>query len=185
MWLLCMEVFQKCRHLKCLLCWFCRQISKVFPTLVPHSKGLVHSSAKVKKTTQVSVHYSFAFLVLVASLKQFQSFDSHYFNLVRVFEGSFIFYTLQTDWLLGYYQTFKHRNDVLAESKPGYRSERCSFLILQLTDISSWLTGPCLGATDFWWILVCFFCLHGLTFMWWGCCGLYLWHKPIKLAYAF
>ena len=22
---------------------------------------------------------------------------------------------------------------------------------------------------------------HGLTFRWWGCCGLYLWHKPTEL----
>ena len=24
-----------------------------------------------------------------------------------------------------------------------------------------------------------------LTFMWWGCCSLFLWHKPTKLAHSF
>ena len=26
---------------------------------------------------------------------------------------------------------------------------------------------------------------HGLTFTWWGCCGLCLWHKPTELAHSF
>ena len=26
---------------------------------------------------------------------------------------------------------------------------------------------------------------HGLTFTWWGCCGLCLWHKPTELARSF
>ena len=29
------------------------------------------------------------------------------------------------------------------------------------------------------------FCPHGLTFMWWGCCGLCFWHKATKLAHSF
>ena len=28
-------------------------------------------------------------------------------------------------------------------------------------------------------------CLHGLTFRWWGCCGLCLCHKPTELARSF
>ena len=28
-------------------------------------------------------------------------------------------------------------------------------------------------------------CPHGLTFTWWGCCGLCLWHKPTELAHFF
>ena len=59
--------------------WFCQQISKVFPTLVPHSKGLVHSSAKVKKTTQVCACHNFSLLLLSASLEWFWSFGrDHY-----------------------------------------------------------------------------------------------------------
>ena len=26
---------------------------------------------------------------------------------------------------------------------------------------------------------------HGLTFTWWGCCGLCLWHIPNEIAYSF
>ena len=26
---------------------------------------------------------------------------------------------------------------------------------------------------------------HGLTFTWWGCCGLCLWHKPTELVHSF
>ena len=26
---------------------------------------------------------------------------------------------------------------------------------------------------------------HGLTFTWWGCCGLSFWHKPTELAHSF
>ena len=26
---------------------------------------------------------------------------------------------------------------------------------------------------------------HGLTFMWWGCFGLYRWHEPAELAHSF
>ena len=26
---------------------------------------------------------------------------------------------------------------------------------------------------------------HGLTFIWWGCCSLCLWHKPAELAHSF
>ena len=38
-----------------------------------------------------------------------------------------------------------------------------------------------------WWILSVFrFVLpRWLTFAWWGCCGLCLWHKPTELAYSF
>ena len=28
-------------------------------------------------------------------------------------------------------------------------------------------------------------CPPGLTFTWWGCCGLCLWYKPTKLAHSF
>ena len=28
-------------------------------------------------------------------------------------------------------------------------------------------------------------CSHGLTFRWWSCCGLCLWHKPFELAHSF
>ena len=28
-------------------------------------------------------------------------------------------------------------------------------------------------------------CPHGLTFTWWGCCGLCLWRKPTELARSF
>ena len=34
-------------------------------------------------------------------------------------------------------------------------------------------------------ILVFFPCPHGLTFKWWGCCGLCLWHKPTELDHSF
>ena len=27
--------------------------------------------------------------------------------------------------------------------------------------------------------------LHGLTFMWWGCCGVCFWHKPTEIAHSF
>ena len=34
-------------------------------------------------------------------------------------------------------------------------------------------------------IFVFFFCLCGLTFTRWGCCGLWFWHKPTELVHSF
>ena len=34
-------------------------------------------------------------------------------------------------------------------------------------------------------LFVCVCGLHRLTFMWWRCCSLCLWYKPVKLAHSF